>query len=250
MDILKEIVSALETEERVMLATIISTNGSTPASALSKMLVENGGKNWLGTVGGGCVEGDVLQEAIRLYNSDIATILTFELNETNLDQGLICGGKLDVLIEPLFKKDIALFKELKVIRDEGDDCILATLTWQNGCVAGKTYLSMKSDWKNGMREWWNHVGQPNASTVDSTIRKIEEAVAKAHHRNETRRITVEQGELILEPLSGMPHLVIFGGGHVSKYVSRTASMAGFRITIIDDRSDTRTRNVFRRQTAR
>ena len=105
MDILQEILSALHSEEHVMLATIISTNGSTPASALSKMLVKNGGKSWLGTVGGGCLEGDVLQEAIRLYNSGVAKILTFQLNETNIEQGLICGGSLDVLIEPLLKKD-------------------------------------------------------------------------------------------------------------------------------------------------
>jgi len=44
-------------------------------------------------------------------------------------------------------------------------------------------------------------------------------------------------ELIIEPMMGHPHLVIFGGGHVSKYVSRAAAMAGFRTTIIDDRKE-------------
>jgi len=237
VDILKEIVSALQSEERVMLATIISTNGSTPASALSKMLVKNAGKEWLGSVGGGCVEGDVLQEAIRLYDSDIAKILTFELNETNIDQGLICGGSLDVLIEPLSKKDVELVNKLKTIRDDGDDCLLATLIMHNGHVIAKTYLNINSDWMNGMMEWWIRVASPNSSKGDPTIQQLEETIAKAHHRNETQRITVEQGELILEPLSGMPHLIIFGGGHVSKYVSRAASMSGFRVTIIDDRPE-------------
>ena len=235
MDILKEIALALQSEEQVMLATIISTNGSTPASALSKMLVKNAGKSWVGTVGGGCVEGDVLQEAIRLYNTGIAKILTFQLNETNIDQGLICGGSLDLLIEPLFKKDVALVNELKTIRNEGDDCVLATLISNKGHLISKTYLRMNSDWKSGIREWWNHAGPAQTSTFNSNIEKLEEAIEKTHRRNETQRMTGEQAELILEPLAGMPHLVIFGGGHVSKYVSRAASMAGFRITIVDDR---------------
>ena len=237
MDILKEIAIALQSEEQVMLATIISTNGSTPASALSKMLVKNAGKSWVGTVGGGCVEGDVLHEAIQLYNSGIAKILNFQLNETNIDQGLICGGSLDVLIEPLFKKDVALVNELKAIRDEGNDCILATLISNNGLVISKTHLGMKADWKSGIREWWDHAGPTLTSTFNLNIEKLAESVEKAHRRNETQRMTGQQDELILEPLGGTPHLIIFGGGHVSKYVSRAASMAGFRITIIDDRTE-------------
>jgi xanthine dehydrogenase accessory factor len=65
--------------------------------------------------------------------------------------------------------------------------------------------------------------------------ELAEQLRKAHDRNETRRIKTEHGELILEPVSGRPHLLIFGGGHVSKYISSAASMSGFCVTIIDDR---------------
>jgi xanthine dehydrogenase accessory factor len=237
MDILQEILSALHSEEHVMLATIISTNGSTPASALSKMLVKNGGKNWLGTVGGGCLEGDVLQEAIRLYNSGVTKILTFQLNETDIEQGLICGGSLDVLIEPLSNTDVQIFTELKKIRDEGDDCVLLKYLSRDGLVIGKMYLSMNSDWQSGMMEWWSRVALPNLSKGNLAIQQIEKSVGNTYHRNETQRIALEEGELIIEPLNSMPHVVIFGGGHVSKYISRTASMAGFRVTIVDDRPE-------------
>jgi xanthine/CO dehydrogenase XdhC/CoxF family maturation factor len=57
MDIYEEILKALEVEPRVMLATIISTSGSTPAATFSKMLVKQGGIVSVGTVGGGCMEG-------------------------------------------------------------------------------------------------------------------------------------------------------------------------------------------------
>ncbi|MEK7250329.1 MAG: XdhC family protein, partial [Bacteroidota bacterium] len=59
-DIYSQILSALQREERVVLATIIQTSGSTPAAALSKMLVTGAGTRLFGTDGGGCVEGDVL----------------------------------------------------------------------------------------------------------------------------------------------------------------------------------------------
>src|ERR1041385_6639703 len=132
MDIFLEILSALTTEDRVMLATIISTSGSTPASALSKMLVKSGGIVSVGTVGGGCMEGDVLLHANRLYESNRAEILTFHLNEDDIEHGLICGGSLDVLIEPITKEYIPLFQEMKSIRDEGEDCVLATLITPDG----------------------------------------------------------------------------------------------------------------------
>lgn len=220
-----------------MLATIISTNGSTPASALSKMLVKDNGKKWVGTVGGGCVEGDVLEEAIRLFAEGTAKTLTFQLNETNIDQGLICGGSLDVLIEPLSKQEMGLFRELKSIRDEGDDCVLATFISEGGIIGGKYCVNMGAEWKNGIVEWWKRTEGLGNDKAASTIDALTEAVTKAHRRNETQRLTLQGGELILEPMKGMPNLIIFGGGHVSKYVSRGAAMAGFRVTIVDDRPE-------------
>ena len=66
---------------------------------------------------------------------------------------------------------------------------------------------------------------------------VVEAITKAHRRNETERLRAGNGELILEPVLGMPSLIIFGGGHVSKYISRSAAMIGFHVTIIDDRPE-------------
>ena len=234
MDILQEILDALQSEENVMLATIISTNGSTPASALSKMLVKNGGKKWLGTVGGGCVEGDVLQEAIRLFSGEaVAKILKFELNETNIDQGLICGGNLDVLVEQLSRRDIQLYSHLKAVREEGADSVLAILISAEGKVLGKYCVELSIDWNSGMMEWWNGIGSKSGLRKNA----LAEAVKRAHRRNETELLKIEGGELILEPVQGTPSLIIFGGGHVSKYVSRSAAMTGFRVTVVDDRPE-------------
>ncbi len=70
-----------------------------------------------------------------------------------------------------------------------------------------------------------------------TADELAEETEKAHRRNETRRMHKDEVELVLEPLQGRPHLLIFGGGHVSRYISRTAALSGFRVTVIDDRKE-------------
>lgn len=240
MDIYEEILKALESEDRVMLATIISTQGSTPASALSKMLVKQGGIVSLGTVGGGCMEGDVVLHANRLYDSGKAEVLTFHLNEDDIDQGLICGGALDVLIEPLTKQHIPLFREIKAVRDEGDDGVLLTIVGHDGIVKRKEFIKIHTASEEDYppeRPFKVSVSSGRAGSngfMDDLV-LISKHVLKSHHRNETYRHTLTDGEAILEPITGAPSLIIFGGGHVSKYISRAAAMVGFRVTIIDDR---------------
>ena len=232
MDILREILFALESEDTVILATIISTSGSTPASAFSKMVMKNKGTVWLGTVGGGCLEGDVLEAARTLYDRREAQILRFNLNEKDMVQGLICGGNLDVLIEPLTPEHIPLIQEMKMLRDDGIDCVIATL-FDKGRTVFKKVLKSPGDPRRLTDQWTGITGQVFPFRVDDLV----EETQKAHHRHETRRIRQGGGELILEPQQGRPHLVIFGGGHVSKYISRSAGMSGFRVTVIDDRKE-------------
>ncbi len=223
MDIYDEILSTLESDAHLILATIISTTGSTPAATLSKMLVKKGGIISVGTVGGGCMEGEVLMHAHRIDGTGRAEILTFHLNEDDIEHGLICGGSLDVLIEPVTRSHIPLIRTLQSIRDEGNDSILATHLRSDGTIGAKQVIS----------------GGASVSqlAMDLLLPPLHfgEIAQKALHRQETVRIAVTDGEVILEPVFGRPSLIIFGGGHVSKYVSRIAALCGFRITIVDDR---------------
>ncbi len=235
MDILKEILDALKTEERLMLATIVTTSGSTPAAALSKMLVKHGGILSVGTVGGGCMEGDVLLHAGRLYGANRAEILTFRLNEDDAEHGLICGGSLDVLIEPVTRNQEALIEEMRKIRDLGEDAVLMTRIDAGGGVVSKRLFRLQENVSSHQRgysvaETGN--GIPGAAPPSSGMIDL---ILKAHRRGETQRLKDAEGETLLEPLPGAPSLLIFGGGHVSKYVSRSASLAGFRVTVVDDR---------------
>ena len=234
MDIVSSLLSALSSEPRVMLATIISTSGSTPASALSKMIITNEGKNSIGTVGGGCMEGDVLHGAKDLFPMNKAAVMTFHLNEEEMIQGLICGGTVNILLEPVGQESRQLYEELQQIRDNGDDCIVATHVTNSGEIRLKSLVKGDSIGRN------NPVGDYLGTTRTSTnsLNPPEEllhSMQKALHRAETQTIVLPDGQLILEPVFGRPHLLLFGGGHVSRYLSRTASMAGFRVTVVDDR---------------
>jgi xanthine dehydrogenase accessory factor len=101
MDIYEEIVKLRQEGRRGAVATIVNVRGSVPSFETSKMLVRDDG-SIAGTVGGGCVEADVWQAAREVMESEKSRTLTFNLNQNpKYDTGLVCGGTLDVFIEPV-----------------------------------------------------------------------------------------------------------------------------------------------------
>ena len=101
MDLFEEIVRMRHAGQRAALATIIHTNGSIPSYESSRMLVREDG-SIAGTVGGGCVEADVWAAAKEVLRTETPRKLTFSLNhEAGNDSGLICGGTLEVYVEPI-----------------------------------------------------------------------------------------------------------------------------------------------------
>ncbi|MDN4073946.1 XdhC family protein [Fictibacillus terranigra] len=89
------------TGEHAALATIVRTRGSTPRKAGSKMIIYPSGRI-IGTVGGGCGEGEVIEKALKVINT--GQPVTHEVDLTTgllYEDGGICGGIMDVFIEPL-----------------------------------------------------------------------------------------------------------------------------------------------------
>lgn len=101
MDLFEEIVRMRREGERGALATIVHTDGSIPSFESSRMLVREDG-SIAGTIGGGCVEADVWAAAKEVMQQEMPRKLTFHLNnEASYDNGLICGGTLEVFVEPI-----------------------------------------------------------------------------------------------------------------------------------------------------
>src|SRR6202171_476278 len=86
---------------RAALATIVHTNGSIPSYESSRMLVREDG-SIAGTIGGGCVEAEVWAAAKEVMQTEAPGKMVFNLiNEGKYDNGLICGGTLEVFVEPI-----------------------------------------------------------------------------------------------------------------------------------------------------
>lgn len=101
MDVYSEIVRLRDEGRRGALATIINVRGSIPSFETAKMLVRDDG-SIVGTIGGGCVEAEVWQTAKEVMQSEKPQTLTFNLNQNpKYDTGLVCGGTLEVFIEPV-----------------------------------------------------------------------------------------------------------------------------------------------------
>jgi len=101
MDVFEEIVRIRRLGQRAALATIVHTNGSIPSYEASRMLIRDDG-SILGTVGGGCVEAEVWAAAKEVIQSEQPRKMTFNLNhEAGYDSGLICGGTLEIFVEPI-----------------------------------------------------------------------------------------------------------------------------------------------------
>jgi xanthine dehydrogenase accessory factor len=101
MDLFEEIVKLRREGRRAALATIVNVRGSIPSFQTAKMLVRDDG-SILGTIGGGCVEGEVWQAAREVIEEEKPRTLKFDLNsDPKYDTGLICGGTLEVFIEPV-----------------------------------------------------------------------------------------------------------------------------------------------------
>jgi len=101
MDLFEEIVRLRRLGQKCALATIVEVNGSIPSYESAKMLVREDG-SLAGTIGGGCVEADVWNAARDVIAAEKPQRLRFELaNNPAYDTGLICGGQLEVFIEPV-----------------------------------------------------------------------------------------------------------------------------------------------------
>jgi len=101
MDLFEEIVRLRRAGQRAAMATIVHTDGSIPSYESSRMLVREDG-SIAGTVGGGCVEAEVWAAAKEVIRTEAPRKMVFNLNnEAQYDNGLICGGTLEIFVEPI-----------------------------------------------------------------------------------------------------------------------------------------------------
>ena len=98
MELYEELLRLKKEGRSSAIATIVQCSGSVPQKTGSKMLVRDDG-TIVGTLGGGCLEAEVVQAALMAIRDEQAVTLPFDLTEKQ--GGLVCGGRLSVFIEPI-----------------------------------------------------------------------------------------------------------------------------------------------------
>lgn len=108
-DVFEEVVRLQRAGRACALCTIVATQGSTPGKAMMKMLVRDDG-SFAGSVGGGCLEAEVHEAAMASMKDERPRMLEFSLNERDYpDSGLLCGGKVQVYVEPITEPKLHIF---------------------------------------------------------------------------------------------------------------------------------------------
>jgi xanthine dehydrogenase accessory factor len=132
MNIYEEIVKLQRQGRRGAVATIVNSRGSIPSFQSAKMLIRDDG-SIAGTIGGGCVEAEVWQAAREVIAQEKPRTLTFDLNQDpKYDTGLVCGGTLEIFIEPvlpvpllyIFGAGHVAVELFKTARNAGFDCVV------------------------------------------------------------------------------------------------------------------------------
>ena len=97
-EVFNEIEKALNDRSKLVIATVAATRGSTPRKPGAKMAVRPDG-TFCGTIGGGCGEAEVWQEAMTVFETGFPKLVTVDLTESPEGEDKICGGIMEVFIE-------------------------------------------------------------------------------------------------------------------------------------------------------
>src|SRR6201982_799440 len=101
MHVFDELIRLRQVGQKCALATIVQVRGSIPSFESAKLLVREDG-SLVGTIGGGCVEAEVWNAAREVMDTGKPRHMSFNLGQdAAYDNGLICGGQLDVFVEPV-----------------------------------------------------------------------------------------------------------------------------------------------------
>lgn len=231
-EVFRQAVKELEQQRPSVLATVIRTKGSTPQKPGAKLLVRQDGSA-VGTLGGGCVEGDIWFAAKQLLRRHgPAEVKEYVLSEELAARdGLICGGAMYFLIDPIYEPDQALpyVREIAGAYAGGQPVALATLTrapkGSKLAVGNKVFF----------RENGSHEGALGDAELDKAAG---EKARELMPQGKCEYVALPNGaQVFVEAYTTPPQLVVMGGGHISKALTPLAKTLGFRVFIVDDRPE-------------
>ncbi|MDZ4230250.1 MAG: XdhC/CoxI family protein [Dehalococcoidales bacterium] len=220
-----------------VLATVVKTIGSTPRKPGAKLLIRSDGTTQ-DTLGGGCVEAEVWQEAMLAMGTGKSTVREFQLSDDlAAESGLVCGGTMEILIDAVTGKESLLPVIQKVLSalDGGGKVALATViqTSESSILIGDKILYEA-----------NGNAVLNRAGVESRDDLVREVALHTPLIRETGLVSVGGTELFVEVFQSLDTILIVGAGHIAKALGSIAKLLGFRVVVVDDREEFANRQRF------
>lgn len=203
------------------IATVVRVHGSSYRSPGARMLITDDGR-WVGSISGGCLEGDALRKARLVMTEKKARLVTYDTREASNQQlgiGLGCNGVIDVLIQPLGEA-ITVIEKVVALEQP-----LALATVIDGDAIGRAALA------NDSSLLIHQLGARMTAALEADIYRV-----FGHKKSTIQDYQTEAGtfSVFLEYVQPAIHLILFGAGFDARPVSQLATALGWRVEVTDE----------------
>ncbi len=255
----KDIVNLLSAGKNIVLATLISQNGSTPRSTGARMVIQSDG-SILGTIGGGQLEAQSIKIAREIFVSHLSLIKEFHLTGKDAaSTDMICGGNQEVLIEYLEAADselLAAFQAALVdeqirqggwwiiqLPNKGEDTSRLPRWYitKNGVVTTRSGDIFTTNVMFQTPQTENDKQIPGEPSI---LLEVDKAIINIGYPRVSQVISTGKSRFFIAPLNNYGTVYIFGAGHVSQKLALLTGLVGFRTVILDDREEFANRERF------
>ena len=205
-DVLAIAAQWLDAGHRVALATVVNASGSAPRQMGSHIAVRDDGA-FAGSVSAGCVENAVIELAQTVIADGRQRSARFGISDGVLSTGLLCGGEIEILVEPFHRREI--LERILAARREGRMLVRA--------------LDVES-------------GEEKLLDPERDTSPLGVTAAEAARNDTSRRVTVDGRNWFLSVYNTPWEIVVIGAVHIAQPLAALAQSAGYRVRVIDPRA--------------
>jgi xanthine/CO dehydrogenase XdhC/CoxF family maturation factor len=228
------------------LATIVQTSGSSYRRAGARMLILPDG-SYVGCLSGGCLDRDVLLQGLAVMESGKPILITYDTaskDDLVFGSGVGCQGVIEILVEPLPKADAS--GPLPSVLDFAGNLLQSG---RLGAIATVIAAPEKSGLALGDRVMLDGATHEIAGASNAHVEGILRTYAQIGLTEQEPRLVQHHDQaglvrLLVEPRLPRRNLVIFGAGHDAMPLVRLAAELGYRITVVDGRTEHAARERF------
>jgi xanthine dehydrogenase accessory factor len=215
-------------QRKAALATVVKVRGSSYRSPGARMLITDDGR-WVGSISGGCLEGDALRKARTVMMEKQPMSVTYDTREEsnqNLGIGLGCNGVIDVLIEPVDAgDDLNPVKQFQSLISTEQPLAMATV-FQGPDEVGRKIIITNNGNLTGT------LGQPRLTEM--VIADLKTVFTTKKSEAKKYEVGAQLYEVFLELIQPALSLIIFGGGFDARPVSELAKSLGWVVSVTDE----------------